>query len=105
MGENYFGITDTGKLRTNNEDSFIAQPVLNGHLIAAVVIDGVGGYAGGEIAARIAHDTILDRLKSKTEDYILLMKDAIAAANEAIYTEKKVSRSNDQMAIPDKFGI
>jgi serine/threonine protein phosphatase PrpC len=98
MGDNYFGITDTGKLRTNNEDSFIAQPVLNGHLIAAVVIDGVGGYAGGEVAARIAHDTILDRLKTKTDDYILLMKDAIAAANEAIYTEKKVSRSNDQMA-------
>ncbi|MCW3081415.1 protein phosphatase 2C domain-containing protein [Segetibacter sp.] len=98
MAENYFGITDTGKMRTNNEDTFIAQPVLNDQFIAACVIDGVGGYEGGEVAARLAHDAILDRFKSKVNDYIKLMKEAIAAANEAIYTEKKVSRANEQMA-------
>lgn len=98
MGENYFGITDTGKIRTNNEDTFIAKPVFNDRLIAACVIDGVGGYAGGEVAARIARETILDKLKSESDDYILLMKQAIASANEAIYSEKKVSKSNEQMA-------
>ncbi|GEO09459.1 PP2C family protein-serine/threonine phosphatase [Segetibacter aerophilus] len=98
MAENYFGITDTGKMRTNNEDTFIAQPVLNDQFIAACVIDGVGGYEGGEVAARLAHDAILERFGGKSDDYIKLMKDAIAAANEAIYTEKKVSRANEQMA-------
>jgi serine/threonine protein phosphatase PrpC len=98
MAENYFGITDTGKMRTNNEDTFIAQPVLNDQFIAGCVIDGVGGYEGGEVAARLAHDAILERFRSKTGDYIQLMREAIAAANEAIYTEKKVSGANEQMA-------
>lgn len=98
MAENYFGITDTGKMRTNNEDTFIAQPVLNDQFIAACVIDGVGGYAGGEVAARLAQDAILNHLKGKSGDYIQLMKEAIAAANEAIYTEKKVNKANEQMA-------
>jgi PPM family protein phosphatase len=98
MTENYFGITDTGRLRSNNEDTFIAQPVFNDQFIAACVIDGVGGYEGGEIAARLAHDAIVDRFKTKTGDFIELMKEAIAAANDAIYHEKSVSKVNEQMA-------
>lgn len=98
MAENYFGITDTGKKRTNNEDTFIAQPVFNKDFIIACVIDGVGGYSGGEVAARLAHDAILDHLKHKKENIIESMKEAFAAANEAIYSEKTVSKSNEQMA-------
>ncbi|MDB5249387.1 MAG: serine/threonine-protein phosphatase [Segetibacter sp.] len=98
MAENYFGITDTGKMRSNNEDTFIARKVLNDQYIAACVIDGVGGYEGGEVAARLAHDAILDHLKSSSADLILQMKEAIAAANEAIYAEKQVSKGNEQMA-------
>ena len=29
MAENFFGLTDTGKIRDNNEDTFIAQFILN----------------------------------------------------------------------------
>lgn len=98
MAENYFGITDKGKMRTNNEDTFIAQSVLNEQFIAACVIDGVGGYAGGELAASLAHDAIIDYLKHQPSNIIQLMKEAIAAANEAIYSEKKVNKANEQMA-------
>ena len=45
MAENYFGITDTGKVRINNEDTFIAEPLFKRKLIVASVIDGVGGYS------------------------------------------------------------
>jgi len=47
----FFGLTDTGKLRDNNEDAFIAERTKTGNLIVACVIDGVGGYEGGEVAA------------------------------------------------------
>ena len=95
---NYFGITDTGKLRTNNEDTFIAQAVLDDKYIAACVIDGVGGYEGGEVAAQLAHDAILLHVDRESENVIATLKEALAAANEAIYTEKKVGKGNEQMA-------
>ena len=99
MANNYFGITDPGKLRSNNEDTFIAQPVLNKHFIAACVIDGVGGYEGGEVAADLAHGAILTSLRNaKGDDIKTMMKQALSEANEAIYKEKQVSKVNGQMA-------
>ncbi len=98
MAENYFGVSDTGKLRSNNEDAFIAQPVLSKRFIAACVIDGVGGYEGGEVAARLAHEAILNSLRNQSADITTMMKEAFAAANDAIYKEKQVSKENRQMA-------
>src|SRR4051812_4536132 len=98
MAKNYFGITDAGKMRSNNEDTFIADTVLNGRLIAACVIDGVGGYSGGEVAAKLAHDAILDHLREPGGDLAKMMKDALAAANESIYKEKQLNKGNEQMA-------
>ena len=98
MAENYFGITDTGKQRSNNEDTFIAQPVVNNRFIAACVIDGVGGYEGGEIAASLARETILASLNNTGANIMAVMKEALAAANDAIYKEKLLSKKNSQMA-------
>jgi serine/threonine protein phosphatase PrpC len=98
MAENFFGITDKGRHRSNNEDTFFAQTVLNNQFIAACVIDGVGGYEGGEVAARLAHDAILSYLKKSDQDIITRMKEALVAANESIYREKQVSKENAQMA-------
>ncbi len=98
MAENYFGITDTGKLRTNNEDTFIAQPVLDNRFIAACVIDGVGGYEGGEVAAALAHEAILTSLKNAGAGITAMMKEALAVANDAIYKEKLAGKKNGQMA-------
>jgi len=96
---NFFGITDTGKVRTNNEDTFIAKRVLNNRFIAACVIDGVGGYEGGEVAARLAHDAIIDTLKSSpSDDIIALLLKAFEAANERIFKERQANKDNEKMA-------
>lgn len=96
---NFFGITDTGKVRTNNEDTFIAKRVLNNQFIAACVIDGVGGYEGGEVAAKLAHDAIIDTLKSSpSDDIIALLLKAFEAANERIFKERQAKKDNEKMA-------
>ncbi|MBL9006495.1 MAG: cyclic nucleotide-binding domain-containing protein [Myxococcales bacterium] len=42
--------SDVGRIRQNNEDSFLCEPELGLYVIA----DGMGGHAGGEIASAMA---------------------------------------------------
>jgi serine/threonine protein phosphatase PrpC len=98
MADNFFGLTDTGRLRDNNEDAFIAQKLPGSSLIVACVIDGVGGYEGGEIAAQLAKDTILEKLKSRKQDLSGILKDALVAANEKIYHERLNNSERQSMA-------
>jgi PPM family protein phosphatase len=49
-----FGITDTGKIRANNEDSYLVAPSLALYAVA----DGMGGAQAGEHASRLAVDTL-----------------------------------------------
>jgi serine/threonine protein phosphatase PrpC len=54
------GKTDVGIVRSNNEDNF-AYDVPNGIF---VVCDGMGGQAAGELASKIAVDTVLAYFRS-----------------------------------------
>ena len=49
-----FGISDTGLVRTNNEDRWIALPEIDFIALA----DGMGGHVAGEIAAQEAIDSL-----------------------------------------------
>jgi serine/threonine protein phosphatase PrpC len=98
MADNYFGITDVGRMRTNNEDAFFAQKVLDGRYIAACVIDGVGGYEGGEVAASITRQAVLDYFSVSSGDILTMMKEAFAVANEKIAAEKKKNKAYESMA-------
>lgn len=98
MDRNYFGLTDTGKVRDNNEDTFIAETTATNDLVIACVIDGVGGYSGGEIASGIARQSILRHLNSERKDLSTLMKDAIIAADEQIMIEKQKVKEHESMA-------
>ena len=44
--------TDTGRVRHNNEDSFLAAPEMN----LFVLSDGMGGLSAGEVASRLTVD-------------------------------------------------
>lgn len=97
MAENFFGITDRGKIRDNNEDTFIAEKIAGGKLIAACVIDGVGGYEGGEIAARIARECITEHLHT-AGNVMPSLSQAFIVSNEKIYQENQQRNQQQPMA-------
>ncbi len=98
MADNFFGITDKGKMRDNNEDRFIAQAILQKRYLLACVIDGVGGYEGGEIASALAHDAILDYLQKPFTEIIPSLKNALTSANDKIYKRKLNEKEVSEMA-------
>lgn len=99
MENRLFGQTDIGKTRDNNEDAFLAEPVEGSNLLLAVVIDGVGGYEGGEVAAAIAQTCIRKSLAGLGREHILpAMVTAVREANQEIFTHKSQDPALDKMA-------
>jgi len=59
-----FGLTHVGRQRQHNEDSFLVEDKVKLYLVA----DGMGGHAAGEIASRIAVDSISEFILHSKED-------------------------------------
>lgn len=97
MADNFYGNTDVGKMRSNNEDTFVVQQIDGGKVLACV-IDGVGGYEGGEVAAQIAKETLLRFFEKKNADAAGTLKAAFLAANERIYHGKVKTSEHEKMA-------
>ncbi len=98
MAKHFFGLTDTGKTRDNNEDSFVLQPITNEQFIVAAVIDGVGGYNGGEVAAAIAQEEISKQFKDRPTDPIATMIIAFRKTNKEIVAKKQTEKELSEMA-------
>lgn len=91
-----FGLTDVGKRRERNEDSYLVNEDMN----LAVVADGMGGHLGGEYASKLAVkvvEEILGELESDPEltlqegahfkagDYTSYLRYAVQQASQNIY--------------------
>jgi len=73
-------LTDPGKVRTTNQDSFRIVPELGLYVIA----DGMGGARGGAHASQIAVETVADILgKSQHRDAAALLG-AVEEANQLL---------------------
>lgn len=59
-----YGLSDVGRKRTRNEDSFLVNPDINLIMIA----DGMGGHSGGEYASKLAVSTIEEVLHGMSGD-------------------------------------
>lgn len=78
--------SDKGCIRTNNEDTYICQPIWDEQHLLLAAIDGMGGYEGGEVAAQIARDTILQYLTERPNgERLQLLKEAVCEANNQIH--------------------
>lgn len=59
-----FGLSDIGRKRGRNEDSYLVNPELKLFMVA----DGMGGHSGGEFASRFAVNTIEEVIQSMNTD-------------------------------------
>jgi serine/threonine protein phosphatase PrpC/CRP-like cAMP-binding protein len=78
---NFAALTDVGKKRDHNEDSFLADEALS----LFVVCDGMGGHAAGEIASELAVKTIQEELTSQSD----LVHDYLAGKSGADKVSKR----------------
>lgn len=100
MDFEFFSQTDTGRVRTNNEDSI----ALDETCAVAVLADGMGGYAAGEVASGMACDFIQAELgrwlheaahNASDNDVKRAMDICVDNANRAIFS---ASNSNPTYA-------
>lgn len=68
-----FGISDVGKRREKNEDSYMASDELALYTVA----DGMGGHLGGDIASRLAADTVEEVVKGLESDPDMTLQEGV----------------------------
>lgn len=83
--------SDVGMIREINEDHVFLSEVNQNGLTLAIVADGMGGHLAGEVASKLAVETIVSVLETElqqertVEEYSTALEKAIHQANTHIY--------------------
>lgn len=87
----FWGITDTGRVRARNQDAFDAAVCGVDGTVVLVVCDGMGGARAGDVASSVACETFMAEMKASADGQTdlsalsLRLARAVAAANGAVY--------------------
>lgn len=91
------GHTHPGMRRAANQDASIMRGLRADDKMLASVIDGVGGYAGGERAAAIAKECIEQYMQTPSGDTLTMLREALVFANNQVATERKKDQRFSEM--------
>lgn len=85
----YYGDTNIGSIRSKNEDAFVLKEVWGGSHLLAVVVDGVGGNGGGDVASDLAVRCISEHFREcmYSVNSIDILQSAVIFANNSIYAQ------------------
>lgn len=91
---NTFSITDTGRIRTSNQDCvFCEENAVGSFPNLFLVADGMGGHQAGDMASRICVEEVVRQIQATDRKTpVSVLEQAISVANQKIY----------QTAIQDK---
>ncbi|MBO4406710.1 MAG: Stp1/IreP family PP2C-type Ser/Thr phosphatase [Clostridia bacterium] len=84
--------TDIGRKRRENQDSTYVKLDYEKNIALLVVCDGMGGVNGGSEASSLAIESFVDfiwdgiREESSDEDVVLILRNAVTAANRAVFS-------------------
>lgn len=93
---NVGGLTDTGRVREHNEDTWLCMPDIG--LVA--VADGMGGHASGDVASRLAVTVIEESFAAEEEPERRGFLDGLLRRNRpgpANRIEGALARANEQI--------
>lgn len=89
------GLTDTGRVRTHNEDYFACMDLREGTLF--IVADGMGGHDAGEVASRLAVETTareVHKTGNTGKSAMKVLEQAVQRANLEVLREGSSKGSN-----------
>ncbi len=85
-----FALSDVGRVRTNNEDYALLLPEIGLYLLA----DGMGGARAGEMASRLAVDTVAEVVREAWQRDPQVLLNAVEEANRRVL---EASNSDPQL--------
>src|SRR5258708_19106898 len=85
-----FGLSDTGCVRANNEDTYRIAPELGLYLLA----DGMGGAKAGETASELAVETVTGTIRENGQRDSQALLRAVETANNRVL---ELARNDPQL--------
>ncbi|CAN5172205.1 MAG: Stp1/IreP family PP2C-type Ser/Thr phosphatase [Chloroflexia bacterium] len=93
--------SEPGTVRERNEDLVYTPDqsvVEQSDVVILAVADGMGGHERGEVAAKIAIDTLVQRFaEADSDDPVLFIKQAYRAANQTIFDDGSAKGEHNLM--------
>lgn len=107
-----FGLTDRGKVRKDNQDSFIIEMCRPKDCLIVALCDGMGGAKAGGLASQLANKAFVaytyGKLTSRVNrsvDYESMLKAACAEANGVAYEYSQFSEEFNGMGTTIVGGV